>query len=522
MGKPIKLNYRSGYKGDGPLQKFLPLDPGTKQINEATREITFVVSTSGRDRDGDVIMQDGWNLDNYMKNPIVLWAHDPSQPPVARTKRISVQGNKLIATAQFPDKDTYEFGNTVYQMYKGGFLNATSVGFQPTELELMEGPEPGDFGFRFVKQELMEFSAVPIPSNPEALIVARGQGLDIAPLKTWIERTLDEHGAGGMEDVLQRSFVALNGKLHPSLQDRIARKNADALRKMSGDSAGSLPADPEVEEEAGDQPPPQQVVSTGPVDNPDAAEAHTHQLAVGEAQTEPSEEDGHMHAVEYDEAGNIVVQDAEGHGHEVSASAAPEEDAMDEDEDEEKGNENPQTDDDVEVETPIADPTHPNYGQPTNQRATNTPRFKALIEASEYQDVFPVAEAKALREDWPELWEAGEHGARLDKLLAGEKNVLISRDKWAAKHIDDWDLAGVIGQVQNLVIGSRGIKHMREVLSHAKQDLVEQSARRVPQKESKPAPKPEVDQDALIERVIERAVLPAVEAAIRRHSGRVS
>jgi hypothetical protein len=40
---------------------------------------------------------------------------------------------------------------------------------------------------RLLEQELLEFSAVPVPANGEALIEGRSAGIDIAPLLDWSE-----------------------------------------------------------------------------------------------------------------------------------------------------------------------------------------------------------------------------------------------------------------------------------------------------------------------------------------------
>jgi hypothetical protein len=55
-------------------------------------------------------------------------------------------------------------------MVKRGFLRATSVGFRPKRDKYSWNEERG--GIDFEEQELLEFSVVPVPSNPEALLSA--------------------------------------------------------------------------------------------------------------------------------------------------------------------------------------------------------------------------------------------------------------------------------------------------------------------------------------------------------------
>lgn len=162
---------------------------------EGERQIEFIISTGSIDRDTDIIETEGWEFDHWLENPVVLWAHSHRDPPVAKGLGVEVDGNQVIATAQFPTRTELDVGpnesflpSMIYRMYLGGYLSATSVGFDPLEWTFNE--ERG--GVDFKRQDLLEFSAVPVPANPEALIAASGEGIDLAPLKSWAERVLDE------------------------------------------------------------------------------------------------------------------------------------------------------------------------------------------------------------------------------------------------------------------------------------------------------------------------------------------
>jgi HK97 family phage prohead protease len=122
----------------------------------------------------------------------VLWAHDQSQPPVAKalSRSLKVDGKKLIATAQFMPADVSEFSYMIFQMYKLGFMNATSVGFRPLEWSFAED-DKRPYGVNFTKQELLEFSCVPVPANADALMGAKSMGVNTRPLKSWVENALD-------------------------------------------------------------------------------------------------------------------------------------------------------------------------------------------------------------------------------------------------------------------------------------------------------------------------------------------
>lgn len=159
------------------------------------RKMSFVISTAAPDRDNDTINPKGWHLDNYLKNPVVLWAHDYGAMPVAKTTRLVSTDKGLEAEITFPAPGKYAWADTVHDMLKDGFLNATSVGFKAHKAE----PNSERKGFDFHEQELLEFSIVPVPSNPEALVTQRQSRADKAVIKQWCAEIKQWADKAGME-----------------------------------------------------------------------------------------------------------------------------------------------------------------------------------------------------------------------------------------------------------------------------------------------------------------------------------
>lgn len=178
--------------------------PEIKNINMQERTIEFVISTDHVDRDSDTINVNGWDLTDYNKNPVVLFGHDYGKPPVARAIRTRVSDGKLKSTAQFADRETYEFADTVFRLLVGGYLNAVSVGFTPMEWSFTEDDDRS-FGVDFKRQKLLEYSVVPVPANPNALIEARSKGINIQPVVDWADNVL--HNS---KEVRQGVFIPKN------------------------------------------------------------------------------------------------------------------------------------------------------------------------------------------------------------------------------------------------------------------------------------------------------------------------
>lgn len=139
-----------------------------------------IASTGTADRMGDVIEPEGWNLTNFKANPALLWGHnaDSSRMPIGKVLKIWLENGKLMFTPQFDLKDS--FAAEVFRKFKDGFLNAFSVGFRPLEWEDAEK------GIRFLKSELLEISAVPVPANPEALLTLKEAGIETTTWKALI------------------------------------------------------------------------------------------------------------------------------------------------------------------------------------------------------------------------------------------------------------------------------------------------------------------------------------------------
>lgn len=161
--------------------------PEIKAVDDTAHTIQFRITTGTRDRDRDTINPAGWDIADYLKNPIVLFAHDYASLPIAKAISVTTDANGLVALDEFTPADLNPFGDCVYRMVKAGFLNATSVGFRPMEWVYNEDVRGVDFS----RQALLEHSIVPIPANAEALVEARSAGIDLTPLLAWAEEKLD-------------------------------------------------------------------------------------------------------------------------------------------------------------------------------------------------------------------------------------------------------------------------------------------------------------------------------------------
>lgn len=172
-----------------------------EQTDNDERIRTFVISTGAVDRDNDTIDPTGWELGDFAKSGVVLWAHDRHALPIAKPLATWVEDGKLKSRAQFTTREANPFGAMVFDLIREGVLKSTSVGFSPLHWRYNE--ERGEYAIDFLRQSLLEWSVVPVPSNPEALLDAKSKGVDLGPLIPWAEKALD----GDTKLVVPKSMV---------------------------------------------------------------------------------------------------------------------------------------------------------------------------------------------------------------------------------------------------------------------------------------------------------------------------
>lgn len=208
-------------------------------------------STESVDRDGDILIASGAQLENYLKNPVVLYGHNYYGFPVAKTLEAEVVVGKGLRTRfQFAPKGTHADIDAVRSLWEGGFLNAASVGFRP--LKWQERKPSADENFPswyapriYTEWELLEWSIVPVPANQDALrlaakAMAEGLKPKAAGADPWAEAVLDVLTRPGLLEAERQTTLASierwreklagTGKVMPELE-----ADREKLRGMSTD-----------------------------------------------------------------------------------------------------------------------------------------------------------------------------------------------------------------------------------------------------------------------------------------------
>ncbi len=150
-------------------------------IDVDRRRITHVISTGRLDRGNRIVDPAGWKLANFKKAPRVLADHEYSIERIIgsghdlKVLDLPRIGEALVATTQFDDS---ELGEVAFRLNSTGMANTWSVGWiglkshrigEVDDCEVCEANAKVEYGRHFLTQELLEYSLVAIPANPDAV-----------------------------------------------------------------------------------------------------------------------------------------------------------------------------------------------------------------------------------------------------------------------------------------------------------------------------------------------------------------
>lgn len=163
--KKAGVEYQNGYEG---------------------RIVQFKYTDGTVDRYGDKILAKGVKLDKYKTNPIILGFHDSHTFPIGASLKVwyeksddSIKGWVLFLDDRV---DKSGFADSMFRMVKAGIVKTGSIGFIPTKFRRPDEEERtklgiGEYGYLFEEIELLEFSIVPLPANPSAMMEPITKGL---------------------------------------------------------------------------------------------------------------------------------------------------------------------------------------------------------------------------------------------------------------------------------------------------------------------------------------------------------
>lgn len=153
-------------KQNGQSLKYFARAVPEQPAQAGDNTFTFIINTADIDRYETIVDPVGCVADNFLKNPVVLWNHDSwGEPPIGKCIDLQIAPNAITATVEFHAET--ERSREVVALLANGTLRGVSVGFRVLNREWRSEEQIEVY----TKWELLEFSVVSIPANPNALIV---------------------------------------------------------------------------------------------------------------------------------------------------------------------------------------------------------------------------------------------------------------------------------------------------------------------------------------------------------------
>ncbi|MCM1223117.1 MAG: phage protease [Lachnospiraceae bacterium] len=139
-----------------------------------------IISTEAVNCYGTRVLTSGIDLEQYKRNPVLLWMHrrsfEPGAMPIGRIENLRVEDGKLIGMPVFDQAD--DFAKKIESKWENGFLRMASAALEP----LATSSDPalvadGQTRETVTRCKLIEVSIVDIGGNDEALQLYGGDKL---------------------------------------------------------------------------------------------------------------------------------------------------------------------------------------------------------------------------------------------------------------------------------------------------------------------------------------------------------
>lgn len=205
-------------------------DIKTTKLEDGSRTDVSDITTDAIDRDNEVILPAGLELEDYRKNPVVLFGHDYYSPPIGKCMWIKAKGNGLSACTKYAERPEGHEGpwvaDAIFGLVQQEMLPGKSIGFIPTSMreptleEVKKRPELHTVNRIIDKGILLEYSVVSVPCNPQALMESVSKSI--------ADGTLDEKTADILRKGLERPGPALSPAPLPTIYDPASIKAAKA------------------------------------------------------------------------------------------------------------------------------------------------------------------------------------------------------------------------------------------------------------------------------------------------------
>lgn len=184
-------------------------DIEVKASSESERKfkIAGYANTKDKDRTGDIVLPEAWakGVENYRKNPVLLYQHDHGKP-IGRSDTVRVDKKGIFVEASVSEAAEKLHG--VQTLIKDGALKSFSVGFRVKDAEYDRSSD----SFMIKDVELLEISVVSVPANQESLFSIRksfedDQGYEDFKNQFVSEKAIEENNMKDLEVIVEEDLT---------------------------------------------------------------------------------------------------------------------------------------------------------------------------------------------------------------------------------------------------------------------------------------------------------------------------
>lgn len=198
------------------------------------------------DRGQDIIEVDAWDLENFKKNPVILYNHglDPQlgSTPIGKAIEISPTKDGLFVKVQLSSIDDPVI-NRIRGLVEERILRAFSVGFDPKESDTDR-----ETGVKSIKKcELFEISIVGVPMNQDSLFELSSKMMGTKSINCLKKEVLEKKGARLAGAVHNRIFeMQETGVSRETILESLASQSEQDLDVIMDVLAGNSTPDDKV------------------------------------------------------------------------------------------------------------------------------------------------------------------------------------------------------------------------------------------------------------------------------------
>ena len=207
---------------------FITTDDLQKSVSSSDKSLKIAgyANTTSKDRSGDIVLPEAWakGVENFRRNPILLYQHDHSKP-IGRVSAVTVDKKGIFVEATISEAAERQHG--VKTLISDGVLKSFSVGFRVKDANYDKVADT----FYIKDVELLEISVVSVPANQNSLFSVRKNFEDEADYAKFKDQFVEEDKAT-VEDTAVKELSDTEIKTTDEVEEESKFTNVDPLKPI--------------------------------------------------------------------------------------------------------------------------------------------------------------------------------------------------------------------------------------------------------------------------------------------------